>query len=285
MTLSTTTPDIADLVAASPTIASLPSVYTRISDVIDDPYTSAPDLEHVISEDPGLTARLVRLVNSAFYNLPQDVYSGARGLSVIGLEQLSDLALATSVISMFDDIPVEWLDMKSFWEHSLATGVVCRVLATLRREANVERFFVSGLLHDIGRLLMLIANPNGYGAAITRARTHGELLYESEEELQGYNHAQVGAALLKEWGLPTVLQQSVAHHHSPDEAGRFAPEASVVHIADITAHGLLEGESGEHLVPPLSDAAWSRVDGGHLFTPMTFVEIENQYTAAVQAMV
>jgi len=277
-------PSITNLVEDCPTVASLPSVYHRITEVMSDPYSSSGDFGAVVSEDPGLTARLLRLVNSAFYNLPSEIDSVTQALSVIGTHQLHDLVLATSVISMFDDVPAEFIDMESFWKHCLATGVTCRVLATGRGEANVERLFVAGLLHDIGRLLMFMGNPDDTIDCMTRAREHGHLVYVLEQEVMGYDHAQVGQTLLKAWRLPESLQEPVEFHHNPKNARRFRVEAAIVHIADVTAHSLLLGNSGEQFIPPLSDAAWYRMDGADSVSPATFAEIEIQYSAAVQAI-
>lgn len=278
------TPGVTELVERCPTVSSLPSVYMRIREVMSDPYSSAADVGTIVSEDPGLTARLLRLVNSAFYNLPTEIDSVTRALSVVGTEQLYDLALATSVMTMFDEVPSELVDMESFWRHSLATGVVCRVLATERRESNVERLFVAGLLHDIGRLLILLGNPEGARESIARARASHQLLHTVEEQIMGYNHAVVGGFLLKAWHLPEILRDPVAHHHDPRSATRFPAETAIVHVADITAHAMMMGGGGEQFVPPLSDAAWLRIDGADLISPATFAEIDIQYTAAVQAI-
>jgi putative nucleotidyltransferase with HDIG domain len=278
------TPSVTELVESCPAVASPPSVYIRISEVMGDPYSSAADFGTVVSEDPGLTARLLRLVNSAFYNLPTEIDSVTRALAVVGTEQLYDLALATSVMTMFDDVPCELVDMESFWRHSLATGVACRVLATRRGEPNVERLFVAGLLHDIGRLLMLLGNPEGAKEALESARSGRDLLYRVEDQLMGYNHADAGAALLKAWHLPEILREPVAKHHEPRTAHRFMSETAMVHVADITAHGMLMAGGGEPFVPPLSDAAWMRIDGADLISPSTFVDIDIQYTAAVQSI-
>ena len=112
-----------NLVAGVSTLVSLPSVYMRLTKVIDQRTSSARDIGKIVSEDPGLTARLLRLVNSAYYGFPQRIETVSRAISVIGTHQLVDLALATSVIEIFKKIPHEIVDMESFWKHSLACGI------------------------------------------------------------------------------------------------------------------------------------------------------------------
>ncbi len=185
---------------------------------------------------------------------------------------------------MFDEVPAEYINMESFWKHSLATGVTCRVLATERGEANVERLFVAGLLHDIGRLLLFMSAPNDAIECMKRARENGHLVYVLEQEMMGYDHAQVGQTLMSAWRLPESLQEPVGFHHDPKNARRFQVDAAIVHIADVTAHSLLLGHSGEQFIPPLSDAAWYRVDRTSAVSPATFAEIEIQYSAVVRAI-
>ena len=116
---------------------------------MNDPRSATADFGAVVSDDPSLTARLLRLVNSAFYGFPSKIESVTQALSVVGTSQLNDLVLATSVLRVFKGVPKEFVDMDSFWQHSLACGVCVRVLAAQRRESNV-----AGLLHDLGRLIL-----------------------------------------------------------------------------------------------------------------------------------
>jgi HD-like signal output (HDOD) protein len=277
-------PSISKLIEDAPAVASLPSVYHRLTEVMNDPYSSAADFGKIVAEDSGLTIRLLRLVNSAFYSMPSRVESVTQALAVVGLEQLHDLVLATSVLTMFRDVPPELVDMESFWRHSLATGVACRVMAGQRRMANVERLFVGGLLHDVGRLLIYIGNPDGARTALERCNETNELLYDVERETMGYDHATVGRLLLSAWNLPGSLQEPIGYHHDPKKAKRFPIEAAMIHVADITAHALQMGTSGERFVPPLSGAALYRLDGDNLLTPSTIAQIDLQYHAAIQAV-
>ena len=265
-------------------VASLPSVYLRLVEVIKHPRSSATDMANVIGEDPGLTVRLLRLVNSAFYGFPSKIETVSRAVTVVGTQQLTDLALATSVISMFDKVPEALVTMDSFWRHSLGCGVFARALATQRREANVERLFVAGLLHDIGSILIYTGSPEQAGDVLAHCRDTGELRHVAERRILGFDHADVGGKLLSAWDLSQSHQEAVAHHHKPTKAPGFPKEASVVHVADIIANGLRMGSSGEHLVPPLDPAVWDSlgVDPGIL--PNVMDETQRQFDDAVRVM-
>lgn len=241
------------------TARSLPAVYQRITEIIDHPLSSSGDIAKVVSEDPALTARLLGLVNSAFFGSPNKIETVSVAISVIGTEQLRDLALATCVIHMFDDVPQQTLNMETFWLHSLAVATFARTLAVHRREGNVERFFLAGLLHDIGGLILLMQRSSNAKRNLKRSARTGELLHVVEKRAMGFDHADVGRALLKAWNLPLSLQDAVGSHHRPGAALGFPREAAVVHVADIISSALEIGSSGELLVPPLEPSAWELI--------------------------
>ncbi|MBX2989638.1 MAG: HDOD domain-containing protein [Bacteroidetes bacterium] len=248
-----------DLLKGYVELSSLPTVFMRINEAVNNPRSSMNDIGKIISEDAGLTARLLMVVNSAFFNFPQRIESITKAIGIVGTQQLRDLALATSIIKLFKGIPSDLVDMEKFWKHSVAVGIAARTLATLRREANIERFFVAGILHDIGRLVMYVKIPDLSREALLRARKNNELLYVTETEVIGFDHAAVGRALMQIWKLSSYQEEVVGFHHNPGLATRFPVETAIVHVADILAHGMGFGSSGEHYVPPMNAEVWERL--------------------------
>ena len=139
-----------DLLKGVVSVSSLPGVYLRLSSVVADPRSSSADVGRVIAEDPGLTARLLKLVNSAMYGFPSKIETVSHAISIVGTAQLQDLALATSVVRLFASMPQELVTMEAFWRHSVACGIAARALAPRRREVNVD--LVLGDVH-VGRPL------------------------------------------------------------------------------------------------------------------------------------
>jgi len=277
-------PSIEDLIRKSTNIASLPAVYMRLVEVMEDPYSSADDVGAVISEDTGLTARLLRLVNSAMYGFPSAIESVKQGLTVVGTQQIHDLALATSVVDMFKDVPQELVDMASFWRHSIGCGVCARALASELKAPNVERHFVAGLLHDIGKLVVFMSHPDGARAAIEQSVDDKTLLHEAENAVLGYDHAAVGQALMSSWNLPVSLHAPVSLHHRPARATRFQIEVAVVHLADVFAHSMLMGSSAERWVPTLNAFAWERLGIPENAIANVLADVDQQYEAAVRTI-
>ncbi len=185
------------LICESGIVPSLPIIYARINKAVNDPTSSMTSIGEIISKDMGLSARLLRMVNSAFYNFPSRIDTISQAVIVIGIEQIRDLALGTSVIELFEGIPRRLVTMESFWRHSVTCGLAARMLAVHRREINVERYFVAGLLHDIGRLIIYLKIPSQASEALSRCKTTGEFLYQAEREIMGFHHAEVGGALMQ----------------------------------------------------------------------------------------
>ena len=269
------------LIAQSSNIASLPIIYQRLDEAINDPYSDLSQIAEILSEDSSLSARLLRLANSAMFSFPSKVETISRAITIIGTKQLRDLVLATSVIDLFKDVPEEYVSMESFWRHSIATGITARIIATYRREANIERFYVLGLLHDIGRLLMYLQIPEMTNKAIEISIEESIPLYQAEYQLLNFNHSTVGKELLIEWKLPPSLQEGVVYHHTPQRAKRYPEDAATVHIADIIANAFNLGSSGEPTVPQFVEHSWKLLGLTVDQLPHITEQVQIQYLSAV----
>lgn len=252
------------ILANDPVLVSLPEVFMRIREVLSDPDSTVDEAAAVIGKDPSLTAKLLKLVNSAFYARTMRVSGGLppgpvdslnRAVMLLGLNQLSTLAMGVSVLPLFKDIPPECIDMGQFWRHSVAVGLTAKLLALRLGDPSPERFFVAGLLHDIGRLVLFKQHSREAGAALSRAAATGRLLVEVEQELFGFDHSRLGGMLLRKWRFPESLEQAVWLHHDP-MAAEHPLEPALVGVADMVACAALPGGSGERLVPRLQPEAW-----------------------------
>ncbi len=276
--------EVVNLINRCPTLPSLPSAYLRLVEAMNDPYSAGGDFARIIEEDAGLTTRVLKLVNSSMYGMSQMVDSVSRALSILGIEPLHDLIIATSAVSAFEALPQDLVDMESFWKHSLATAVVSRLIGAKRESTNVEALFVCGLLHDLGRLIFYMVEPARARDAHKNARESGDLLYVVERGVFGFDHAVVGTALLRLWGLPETLSEPIKFHHEPESAGSHAEEAAIVHVADIIAHALMFGSSGEHHVPKLCASAWETLEGPTWFDHRLLTDVEHQFHTAVHGV-
>ncbi|BCS89688.1 HDOD domain-containing protein [Pseudodesulfovibrio sediminis] len=251
--------DPLDILRQDQQLPALPQVFLELQQAISGKATSADDLAAIISQDPGLTAFLLRMVNSAFYSLPMQIDTISRAVTVVGVNQLSTLAVGTSVMSLFKDVPEDVLDMEQFWKHSVACGLIARRLCRITGKGDPERAFVSGLLHDIGQLILLQAEPDRATAVYAHSRATDVLLYETEKKLLGFDHATLGGMLLRKWNFPFVLVAAVLEHHQP-KANQKEEEPGLVHCAETIATGLGIGSSGEHFIQPPDKAIWDSME-------------------------
>jgi len=248
----------ADLVSGVVRLVSLPEVCIRVNEMMDEASTSASDIGKVISQDTGLTARLLKIVNSSFYGFPSKIETVTRAVTVIGLRELRGLVLAASAIETFSKIPNEILNMVQFWRHSVYCGVVAQLLADRCHVLHSERLFVAGLLHDIGKLILCHRLPSESKIVMEKMKTEQLLDFEVEQDIIGFDHADVGGELIKAWQMPTSLEQALRYHHDPAQAHEITMEICLVHMANVIT-GWAEQELDvdvEINVQPISQVAW-----------------------------
>jgi putative nucleotidyltransferase with HDIG domain len=251
--------DPLDILRKEHQLPALPQVFVQLQEAIKAKNSSADNLAAIVSQDPSLTAFLLRMVNSAFYSLPMQIDTISRAVTVVGVNQLTTLAVGTSVLSLFKDVPGDVLDMEQFWKHSVACGLIARRLSRITGRGDPERAFVAGLLHDIGQLILLQAVPERALAVLAHARTRDVLLYAEEKALLGFDHATLGGMLLRKWNFPFVLVSAVLEHHQPREKQKEA-EPGLVHCAETLVTGLGIGSSGEFFVQPPDRRVWDAME-------------------------
>ena len=220
-----------ELVGSAVKLATLPDVYIRLRALLDDPDTSMADIANLIAHDPSLTARLLKMVNSAFFRFAAKIETVSRAVGLLGTQPIHDLTLATSVARAFSGMSADIINMDIFWRNSVYCGVTSRLLASQCNVLDSERLFVAGLLRDIGHLIMYLKVPTPTQQALLRYRQEGKPLYLVERELIGCDHAQVAGELMRVWHLPASLQSTLEHYLEPSEAKDFALETSIIHIA------------------------------------------------------
>ncbi len=227
-----------DLIRQNVELASLPEIIVRLNQAVDDPFSTAKDISDIISEDPSLTARLLRIVNSPFYGFPSQIDTVSLAVTIVGTQQLRLLALASSTIRQFANLPNQFVTMETFWRHSFSVAVVARTIASLAKQPDTEQYFIAGLLHDLGSLIIYSTIPTLATEAITHARRKDSPLYVGERAVLGFDHAMVGAALLRHWNLPEPLIEAVAHHHDLGDSEVNGGLKAVAHLANVYANAL-----------------------------------------------
>ncbi|MDI1231000.1 MAG: HDOD domain-containing protein [Methylobacter sp.] len=210
-------------------LTSPPNIYFELKKTIDNPNKSLADVGFIIEQDPALSIRTLKIVNSAFYCLPVPIASIKHAISIIGAHELQNLVLATVVIDKFSSMPGGLLSMKNFWARSLRCALISKELCIYHNNKDdLDSMFICGLLHDIGQLVFYRRIPE-------LARQIGLLVessnideIEAENNILGFNHYQTGAELARLWRLPEIIIETIAQHDHPDYTGAFANVASII---------------------------------------------------------
>ena len=234
--------DPSDLVAGIVELASPPEIYLRITQLLDDPASSSQDFARILQEDPALTARLLKIVNSAFYGFPSQVSSVSRAITLVGMRELRDLVLTATVMDTFNGLPNELVSIRSFWEESLRCAVLSRLIAERHEQGEMlESMLIAGLLHEIGHLVLYRKLPELIRECLLLQQASDIELYAAERQVIGFDYAVVSGTLLRKWRLPESLCDAIEFHIDPDQAGEQRLAAMMVSVArKIGATGLFD---------------------------------------------
>jgi HD-like signal output (HDOD) protein/CheY-like chemotaxis protein len=223
-------------------IKNLPILPALQNQLTEELRKDSPSIEHIgeiISRDIGLTAKILQLVNSAFFGLAQPINNATEAVLYLGLNTVRSLALSVGIFSQYDQKICKSFSLEALARHSWLTGVLARQVAHLERQDSkmLEQCFLAGLLHDIGQLVLAFGLHEEYSEVITKSGKENLPVWQVEQELLGATHADVGAYLLALWGLPNPIIEAVAMHHQPARCAEPGFSAAIaVHVADVFAH-------------------------------------------------
>lgn len=216
-------------------LISLPEVYLKVRRLVDDPNSDIYDFAEVISIDPNLSSRVLKVVNSAYFGFPEPVDSISRAINLIGIGQLHNMVLGISAVSSLE-LTNEILPLNSFWRASLFSGVLARLLAEQMQLAKSEHLFIAGLLHEIGHLVLFSKFPLQALAARQVAEEQGKPIHEAEMQIMGCHYGDIGAMLMANWKLPDTLQILTRNQPIPAQASELRTESALMHLTHVCAH-------------------------------------------------
>jgi putative nucleotidyltransferase with HDIG domain len=242
---------------------SLPTTVSKVLEVCNNPQTSPADLNHVISLDPVLVGRVLKLINSAYYGLGQQVTNLVRAIIMLGINTVKNLALSTAVMgSLSSKKDLKGLDMDGFWRHSLCVGVSSKILARKRGIDSklTEEYFAAGLLHDIGKIPLNAILSKEYMLTVSAADRERISLYRSEENTLGMNHSVAGASIVNAWKLDGPVGDSIIHHHNMEYSGGHKDILYSVVVSNWFASVMGIGFSGDRWPEKIDPSVWAALN-------------------------
>jgi putative nucleotidyltransferase with HDIG domain len=235
-------------------IPTLSVVVQRVMELVNNPKTSAPQIAEVLKRDQVLTAKVLRLVNSSFYNLSTEVTDVSRALAFLGFNSISMLVLGTSVFSSFEIRSAPYFNVLEFWRHSLASAIAAEMIARKLKVSKPEDAFTCGLLHDIGKIAMFKVAPDDLKLIVNKAKSDGISFLDAETALEFPGHTVLGERLAEKWQLPVIIRKTIRYHHRDIEHmesiyPQMKPLIMIAALGNIMAKRFKIGESGDSILP------------------------------------
>ncbi len=238
-------------------LPTLPTSLDALSEVMNDPEATVERAARIISADQASAFKVLRYINSAHFGIPRRVESISRAIVILGFAEVRNLIMTSAVIDSFSGLEDSvGFRPSELWSHSIGVGVLSRMIGREAGLSDQADYFISGILHDVGKLVLYMAAKDEFCRAQELAQSQGRLIRETELEVIGMDHAWAGALLAERWRVPRSLRNAIRFHHTGLVAGNPTPLVAAVHLADVVARMLELGHPGDDLVPPLNSRIW-----------------------------
>ena len=235
-------------------LPTIPGVVKRLARIIGNPKISLGEISSFISSDPALTSRILKMVNSAVFGFPGRISSVTHAVTLLGFNVIKGLLMGITVLELMQTV------MIGLREHSVGCAVAARTIANIKGLKNPEDVSVAGLLHDIGKVIMLLEFSGDYAIVMDTAAKKEILIFDAEKAHFSENHAAVGQWLAEKWQFPKKLTDVIGYHHKPDLARNAPMETAIVHLADILVRAAGFGYAGDAFVPAVSPASFEMLN-------------------------
>ncbi len=232
------------------TLPTIPSVLKKLLVIIENPKTSLNDIGSFISNDPVLTSRVLKIVNSPVYGFPGRISSVSQALILLGLSVVRGMLLGVSVFEAMQKA------MVGLWEHSVGCAIAARLIAKKKGLKEPEEVSVAALLHDIGKVVLSLKFPREYEKVLADAESKDIFIFDAEKNHFAITHADAGSWIARRWNFPRNLVEVIEYHHKPHLAKEASVQTAIVHLSDILIRSKGYGFAGDSLVPAVNPSSW-----------------------------
>ncbi|HSY27196.1 MAG TPA: HDOD domain-containing protein [Burkholderiaceae bacterium] len=273
---------MSDVVKNIRDLPALPVIVIELMGTLDQEDANTTALANKLSRDQALSAKTLRLANSSFYGMQSKVTTIQQAIAILGFNSVRTLVTTAAIISGFSSNKHVTFNFQGFWRHSIACAIGAKMLA---RQLNVNQdyAFMAGLLHDIGRLVLVTDSSDHYAEVINYRNEKDCYLLDAEKAVLGIDHTIVGSALAAHWKFPVLMQKAIANHHTPgpDDAGSLA---AIIHLSDCIVHALDLSDDAHDLVSPLSASVWEKFNLAQAVLAQIYHDTEIQFEEACKIL-
>jgi len=242
-------------------LPTLPTIFAQLSEAMDDEYVANQRIAQLISSDQASAFKILKVANSPLFGVQKKIESINQALLFLGHTEVKNILLALSIVKKFntkgDSHGLRHIDL---WAHSIATGIISRNLALISGQQKVDNYFLTGILHDIGKLIFIEFIPKEYLEAVKFAGNEKILIQDAEKEILKIDHAQAGQRFAEKWKMPQYIQEAIQYHHIVQTPRGTNHLISILHISNIIARIMRLGYSGDNLVPQPNIVAWDDIE-------------------------
>jgi HD-like signal output (HDOD) protein len=264
---------------------TLPTIYSTLSDVMANPRSTANDVAAVIAQDQSSASKVLKTANSSLYGFRGRVNNISQAIVYIGFDEVKNLIIALSIIDLFKKSGKnDTFNPVDLWKHSIAVGVITRLLGKEIGIKKLENYFISGILHDIGKLLFFKFMPDKYIKVVNHAIENGVTAREAEAEILGVTHTIAGDLLSEKWKLPKSIRNAISYHYVGKVDGNINPLVACVHLADVIACLLELGQAGDDIIPEPSYDIWESLEIRPKALKALYPRIIHDYEESVQLL-
>lgn len=234
------------LLAQGPELSSLPEVYLKVNEQLEDDRASAQEIGDTVQTDPAIATRILKMVNSAYYGMPNKVSTISQAVALLGRDRLKQIIIGSVLVTVFKDPELDSFSLQDFWQHSIKTAIIAKQLAIQHDDvSDPDALFIAGLLHDLGRLVLAGKLPILFAQIDRNRRKLG--LIGAEQHVLGFDHAELGGALMTQWGLPELLVTCTRYHHDSEYALSYASANRIIYVANKLSGNVPPMDEGEAL--------------------------------------
>lgn len=271
--------DIKNILSQVKDFPTLPTIYSTLLDVMANPRSTVQDVANVITKDIAASAKILKTVNSALYSMQVRIDTISQAIFHLGFNEVKNLVIALSILDMFSRVKsFNTFSLVDFWKHSIAVGCITRLIGTIIGIKNIENYFLSGIVHDIGKLFFLKNYEAEYRQVIDYVQENKVFIKEAEKKIFGLSHLTVGDLLAEKWRLPPSIRNTIKNHSTGIVNGRIDLQVGCVHLANIIARSLELGFAGDEYVPEPNPEIWASLNlPSNVFTkvlPRILIEYE-----------
>jgi HD-like signal output (HDOD) protein len=262
--------DLLKTIRGISSIPTIPTALEKITMLLQNPQTSADEIGKAIITDQSLASKVLKLVNSAFYGFPGKINTITHAVVILGFSTIKNIVLTASIFDAFKQKERQQLggfDMEKFWLHSIACGAAAQSIAKFVGSSGKEECFIAGLIHDIGKIILCQYLNEEFLVIVRETRMKNQLYLESEQQLYGITHQDIGGILCESWKLPENLQNAVKYHHSPARNRAHFNITAIVHYADIIVRAMDIGNGGDNKLPRVEPNVWKELGLDNISMP------------------